>query len=71
MTNYVLKNASIVNEGKITVSDIRISEGRITKIASDITPGAGDVIMDLSGKHFFLPASLVVSPSSIWYGIFW
>ena len=53
MTNYVLKNASIVNEGKITVSDIRISEGRITKIASDITPGAGDVIMDLSGKHIF------------------
>jgi dihydroorotase len=53
MTKYVLKNASIVNEGKITVSDIRISEGRITKIASDITPGAGDVIMDLSGKHVF------------------
>ena len=53
MTNYVLKNASIVNEGKITVSDIRISEGRITKIASDISPGAGDVIMDLSGKHVF------------------
>jgi dihydroorotase len=53
MTNYVLKNASIVNEGKITVSDIRISEGRITKIASDITPGADDVIMDLSGKHVF------------------
>jgi dihydroorotase len=53
MTNYVLKNASIVNEGKITVSDIRISEGRITKIASDITSGAGDVIMDLSGKHVF------------------
>jgi len=53
MTNYVLKNASIVNEGKITVSDIRISEGRIIKIASDITPDAGDVIMDLSGKHVF------------------
>ncbi len=53
MTNYVLKNASIVNEGKITVSDIRISEGRITKIASDSTPDAGDVIMDLSGKHVF------------------
>jgi dihydroorotase len=53
MTNYVLKNASIVNEGKITVSDIRISEGRITKIASDITPAAGYVIMDLSGKHIF------------------
>jgi len=53
MTNYVLKNASIVNEGKITVSDIRISEGRITKIDSDITPSAGDVIMDLSGKHVF------------------
>jgi dihydroorotase len=53
MTNYVLKNAQIVNEGKIFASDLRIADGRIAKIASDITPAAGDVVVDLKGKHVF------------------
>ena len=53
MTNYVLKNAQIVNEGKIIASDLRIANGRIDKIAPDITPAAGDVLLDLSGKHIF------------------
>ena len=53
MTNYVLKNAQIVNEGKIFASDIRIAGGRIAKIAADITPAPGDQIIDLSGKHIF------------------
>lgn len=53
MTNYVLKNAQIINEGKIFASDLRISDGRIAKIASDITPAAGDVVVDLKGKHVF------------------
>ena len=53
MTNYVLKNAQIVNEGKIFASDIRIAGGRIAKIAADITPASGDQVIDLSGKHIF------------------
>ncbi len=53
MTNYVLKNAQIVNEGKIITSDLRISEGRIAKIATEITPTPGDVVLDLKGKHVF------------------
>jgi dihydroorotase len=53
MTNYVLKNAQIVNEGKTITSDLRIANGRIDKIASDITPAVGDVVLDLSGKHIF------------------
>jgi dihydroorotase len=53
MTNYILKNAQIVNEGKIIASDLRIVNGRIDKIAPDITPAAGDVLLDLSGKHIF------------------
>jgi dihydroorotase len=53
MTNYVLKNAQIVNEGKIIASDLRISEGRIAKIATEITPTPGDVVLDLKGKHVF------------------
>lgn len=53
MTNYVLKNAQIVNEGKIIASDLRIADGRIAKIASEISPAAGDVVLDLKGKHIF------------------
>ena len=53
MTNYVLKNAQIVNEGKIIASDLRISEGRIAKIATEITPTPGDMVLDLKGKHVF------------------
>ena len=53
MTNYLLKNAHLVNEGKITLSDLRISEGRIAKIAHEITPTPGDVVVDLQGKHIF------------------
>lgn len=53
MTNYVLKNAQIVNEGRIFPSDIRISDGRIAKIAIDISPAPGDSVLDLMGKHIF------------------
>jgi dihydroorotase len=53
MTNYVLKNALIVNEGKTFASDLRIADGRIAKIAAEITPVPGDQVIDLSGKHVF------------------
>ncbi len=53
MTNYVLKNAQIVNEGRIIASDLRIENGRIAKIAIDITPTPGDIVLDVKGKHVF------------------
>lgn len=53
MTNYVLKNGQIVNEGRIIASDLRIENGRIAKIASDITPSPGDIVIDVKGKHVF------------------
>ncbi len=53
MTNYVLKNAQIVNEGRIITSDLRIADGRIAKIASDITPAPVDIVLDVKGKHVF------------------
>jgi dihydroorotase len=53
MTNYVLKNAQIVNEGRIIASDLRIENGRIAKIATDITPTPGDIVLDVEGKHVF------------------
>lgn len=37
MNTTLIKNASLVNEGKITISDILISKGRIEKIASVIS----------------------------------
>lgn len=53
MSNYLLKNAKIVNEGQIVEGDIRISKGRIDKIASSISPQGNEEIIDLSGKHVF------------------
>jgi len=37
MSNYLIKNAQIVNEGKIFSSDLLIKNGRIEKIASTIS----------------------------------
>ena len=53
MSNYLLKNAKIVNEGQTIEGDIRISNGRIDKIASSISPQGNEQIMDLTGKHIF------------------
>ncbi|MHA8098116.1 dihydroorotase [Aquirufa aurantiipilula] len=53
MSNYLLKNAKIVNEGQIVEGDIRISKGRIDKMASSISPQGNEEIIDLSGKHVF------------------
>ncbi len=50
--NYIIKNISIVNEGKIAVSDIYIHEGIIQKIGNDIHhENAG--IIDGTGKYLF------------------
>ena len=53
MTNYVLKNAQLVNEGTIIHADLRIADGRIAKIASEISPAPKEVVLDLTGKHIF------------------
>jgi len=53
MSAYLLKNGQIVNEGKITVGDIRIKNGRIEKIATNISPEGNEQIIDLTGKHVF------------------
>lgn len=46
----LIKNAQIVNEGKITESDILIENDLISKIASDINEEA-DQIIDAAGKY--------------------
>jgi dihydroorotase len=53
----LLKNAQIVNEGKIFQGDILIQNERIEKIASSISGDDNMEIMDLAGK-FVLPGSI-------------
>ena len=52
MKQYLIKNASIVNEGKIVECDVLIRNERIEKIAKDISSPNGEVI-DASGKYLF------------------
>ena len=47
----LIKNASIVNEGKIFSGDIRIRDQRIDKIAGEISSTNADNIIDAAGKY--------------------
>jgi dihydroorotase len=53
MAQYLLQNAHIVNEGKISSGDIRIKQGRIDQIASQISATPADTVIDLTGKYIF------------------
>ena len=56
MSKTLIKNAKIVNEGQIIESDLLISNGRIEKIAPNITPTNEEVI-DAKGKYL-LPGAI-------------
>lgn len=56
MSNILIKNAKIVNEGQIIESDLLIANGRIEKVAKDITPTNEEVI-DANGKYL-LPGAI-------------
>lgn len=51
----VIRNASVVNEGRIYVADVLIKEGRIEKIGANITvpPNSRIREIDASGLHLF------------------
>ena len=52
MNNYILKNGSIINEGKITNQDIYIKNGRIEKISPGISKIKEKFIeIDCSQQH--------------------
>ncbi|MHA4808674.1 dihydroorotase [Flavitalea flava] len=51
MKNYLIKNISIVNEGKIVSTDLLIKDGRIEKIASGIKPGYTVTEINGEGKY--------------------
>ena len=44
MKSYLIQNASIVNEGKTTVGDVLIQNGRIKKIGENLLDTADETI---------------------------
>lgn len=51
MSNYLIKNAQIVNEGKTFTSDLLIKNGRIEKIASNISVAYKIEEIDANGMY--------------------
>jgi dihydroorotase len=51
MRNYLIKNISIVNEGKITTADLLLKNGRIEKIGSDLQTPIAVTEINGEGKH--------------------
>lgn len=51
MSNYLIVNANIVNEGKVTSGDVLIRNGRIEKIANSIAPEGNIETIDANGSY--------------------
>lgn len=51
MSTILIKNATIVNEGKQTIADVLVKQGMIEKIANDITLKETTRIIDATGLH--------------------
>lgn len=49
--NYLLRSATIVNEGKQVIADLLIQDGRITKISPSISTNLNCVEINLEGKY--------------------
>ena len=56
MKSYIIKNARIVNEGKIFSSDVLLKNGRIEKIASEISSPNAEIIN--AENNFLLPGMI-------------
>jgi len=57
MSNYLIKQATLVNEGKQFISDVLILNGRIEKIASSIEY-SGDIEEIHAEGKFLLPGCI-------------
>ncbi|MBW3468987.1 dihydroorotase [Arthrospiribacter ruber] len=53
MKSILITGANIVNEGKITRSDVLIKEGIIFNVGNDLSEFEADMTIDASGKHIF------------------
>lgn len=47
--DWLIKNAELINEGRRFQADLRVRDGRIDKIAADITALPGEQVIDASG----------------------
>jgi dihydroorotase len=58
MTRTLIRNARLVNEGRQFEADLRIGEdGRIERIAAQITPEPGETVVDATGR-WLLPGMI-------------
>jgi dihydroorotase len=57
MQNYLIKNISVVNEGKIVASDLLLKNGRIEKIAAGIETTSA--VAEINGEGKFLLSGLI------------
>jgi dihydroorotase len=53
MKSILITNANIVNEGRISLGDVLVKDGRIAKIGSDLRSKTADIHIDGTGKHLF------------------
>src|ERR1700742_4381927 len=51
MRNYLIKNISIVNEGKVSTADVLLKNGRIEKIGTGIQPSFAVTEINGEGLH--------------------
>lgn len=49
--NYLIKNATLVNDGQLLEGDILLSEGRISRVGGDIPASSGTTVFDAAGLH--------------------
>jgi dihydroorotase len=57
MQKYLIKDISVVNEGTISVRDVLIENGRISRMDGHVPAPAGAVVIDGAGKHL-LPGAI-------------
>ena len=48
---YLIKNANIVNEGRIFVSSVLVKDGKIAEIADNISTSDQTIVIDAEGKY--------------------
>src|SRR6202012_5324844 len=51
MRNYLIRNVSIVNEGKVSTADLLVKNGRIEKIGSGLQPAFAVTELNGEGLH--------------------
>ena len=50
MSDWLITNATIVNEGRRSEGDVSIRDGRIHRVGPSLTARAGDRVLDPRGR---------------------